>query len=157
MNRTLFLPGMSARRGLRRSAAVLSGVTLLATVSACATLVPMQAAPTEAGAGAGAVTAVPDAARLPIPAQSFGPALGTVDAAQANADVSGKKPSPPVAGVQPAAVGPVLKCWQEGRLIVETRIQELPPHAASVQTMRDAISGSAIYAFDLQRAFCVAQ
>lgn len=126
----------------------------LGAVSACSFMPPHQAellasplaASSTGQGGAGAI----GAARAATPAT-------TVDVAQGSPAAGSRKLAPPLTGVRADAVGPVLKCWQDGRLIVETRIQELPSHAASVHTMRDASSGAAIYAFDLQRAFCLAQ
>lgn len=139
---------------LGRGWAVLLASAAVGAVSACSFLPPHQAelsaspltARSTGQGGAGAI----GSARAATPAT-------TVDAAQGSAATGLRKLAPPLSGTRADTVGAVLKCWQEGRLIVETRIQELPPHAASVHAMRDARSGTAIYAFDLQRAFCLAQ
>ena len=104
---------------LRRNFPVLYCVILLVTVSACTSVVPTQSSPSSVGAA----FTTPDAARLPLAPRPSNPPPTTVDATQVTPNSSSKKQLPPVAGVQQAATGPVLKCWQDGRLIVETRIQ----------------------------------
>jgi hypothetical protein len=136
-----------------RSMAAILAAALLTTVSACSMLAPEQTGPASAK-----VAVVPtDSVRRQPATVTSASSTSTVDAALLSAAKSDKRLVPPVAGVQPPIPSPVLKCWQDGRLIVETRIQELPAHAASVYAMRDGNSGAAIYAFDLQRAFCLAQ
>ena len=136
----------------RRMAAILA-LTVLIPVSACSMFAPEQTGL----AGGKATLVAADSVRQQSAAFTSNSSNTTVDAGQLSVAKNDKKLVPPVAGAQPPIPGPVLKCWQDGRLIVETRIQALPAHAASVYSMRDGNSGSAIYAFDLQRAFCLAQ
>jgi hypothetical protein len=48
-----------------------------------------------------------------------------------------------------------MRCWQDGRLILEQSVKALPADATSRRSLRDARTGSDIVAFDFRNAFCL--
>jgi hypothetical protein len=52
--------------------------------------------------------------------------------------------------------GPLsMKCWQDGKLIIDQPVKSLPPDAQRRSTMINAHSGTDVYAFDFKNAMCI--
>ena len=134
---------------IRRAAfAFVIAPTCMFSVSACSMLVPtFEAQPRERSS-----------LNAPISVTAPQQTLVNLNVPDSTTFAEQPKKSPPlIAALSRPTKGSTLKCWQEGRLIVETNVQELPRRVSAVQAMRDATTGSEIYAFDLQRAFCLVQ
>jgi hypothetical protein len=48
-----------------------------------------------------------------------------------------------------------MKCWQEGKLIIDQPVKSLPADAQKGSTMTNASTGNAVYAFDFKNAMCI--
>jgi hypothetical protein len=78
-----------------------------------------------------------------------------VDPAQAGT-IPKPKPHPVISGqVMHANNSPILRCWQDGRLVVDQAVRALPKTTANVFTIQDRDTGNDIYTFDLKNALCI--
>jgi hypothetical protein len=48
-----------------------------------------------------------------------------------------------------------MKCWQDGKLIIDQPVKSLPADAQKGSTMTNAASGKDVYAFDFKNAMCI--
>ncbi len=48
-----------------------------------------------------------------------------------------------------------MKCWQEGKLIIDQPVKAPPSDTQKGATMTNAMTGSTVYAFDFKNAMCV--
>lgn len=78
-----------------------------------------------------------------------------VDPAQVGA-IPKPKPHPMVSGATAhAGNSPTLRCWQDGRLVVDQAVRALPKTTSNVFTIQDKDTGNDIYTFDLKNALCI--
>jgi hypothetical protein len=48
-----------------------------------------------------------------------------------------------------------MKCWQDGKLIIDQPVKALPADAQKNSTMTNAATGTSVYAFDFKNAMCI--
>lgn len=48
-----------------------------------------------------------------------------------------------------------MKCWQDGKLIIDQPVKSLPADAQKGVTMTNATNGKEMYAFDFKNAMCI--
>ena len=48
-----------------------------------------------------------------------------------------------------------MKCWQEGKLIIDQPVKSPPADAQKGSTMTNPTTGSVVYAFDFKNAMCL--
>jgi hypothetical protein len=48
-----------------------------------------------------------------------------------------------------------MKCWQDGKLIIDQPVKSLPADAQKGSTMTNANTGNQVYAFDFKNAMCI--
>lgn len=97
-----------------------------------------------------------NAPTIAAPAPS-GPSTQTItlDSADPGA-VFKPKPLPVIVGTTVHSVNsPTLRCWQEGRLVVDQAVKALPKTTSNVFTIQDRDTGHDIYTFDLKNALCI--
>lgn len=111
----------------------------------------------KAGGGSPLITVIEPASAMKAPSMR-------------NIDTSGTQPFPTnnrsavaVGGVlrpdtqgRPGNTGGMrMKCWQNGRLLIDKAVQIIPTEAESSRRLIDAETGSEIITFDLKNAMCM--